>query len=161
MSWFSDKNLSFFWKCQIQMVHAILRYFTDFIARIKTWTVILLIAKKRQKPQLQLCKGNFTANNKCYQCLHPTCLLIFTPSQLSEYLHAHIIYLKCTPWSCFSLIPSQTPSNASLLLRQYSSQYITVSSQPELLHLLWFTLLICITIPFLQLSCNIVPSPNN
>lgn len=41
------------------------------------------------------------------------------------YLYAHVIYLKFSSWSCFSLMPSQIPSNASFLLRKYTSQYIS------------------------------------
>lgn len=80
--------------------------------------------KKRQKRQLQLCNGNFTANNKQISAFT---LLVYStsiPSQLSEYLFAQVTYLKFTSWSCISLIPSQILSKASFLLRKYSSQYI-------------------------------------
>lgn len=69
--------------------------------------------KKRQKLQLQLCNGNFTANNKWISAFILLVQSTFTPSQLSEYLYAHVICLKFTSWNCFSLIPSQIPSNAS------------------------------------------------
>ena len=63
MSWFPDKSVrDVFWKCQIRMVHTILKCFTHFTAQNKTWIVILFSTKQRQK--LQLCNGNFTAKNK-------------------------------------------------------------------------------------------------